>query len=213
MTSSVTDAAVEAAIAENTKIYLEGLAERVEALTPPPASELVTVAKLGGINGVSMLHHIECMTKAAQAEYGKDLVTREQAEAREADLLRQLAAKDERIAELEHDNDIDASTMVQAIRRFEAAEAKLAAQGQMIPRNENCGRYLAEGNDGRLFYLNHADTWQECPNFIAAPQSDRSAVLEEAANVARKYWQSEQGAFDPDGDGLVSAIRAIKEQP
>lgn len=36
----------------------------------------------------------------------------------------------------------------------------------LIPRAENCGRYLAECNDGSLMYLNHADTWQGCPNFI-----------------------------------------------
>lgn len=50
------------------------------------------------------------------------------------------------------------------------AEELLAAKDKeiasLIPRAPNCGRYLAECNDGRLLYLNHANTWQECPNFI-----------------------------------------------
>ncbi|GHE82591.1 hypothetical protein GCM10019059_44970 [Camelimonas fluminis] len=48
-------------------------------------------------------------------------------------------------------------------------------RGPAIPRAENCGRYLAEGNDGRLFYLNHANTWQECPNFLASPPAPVAA--------------------------------------
>jgi hypothetical protein len=45
-----------------------------------------------------------------------------------------------------------------------------------IPRADNCGRYLAEVNDGKLLYLNHADQWQECPNFIRAALADAAAA-------------------------------------
>ena len=37
-----------------------------------------------------------------------------------------------------------------------------------IPRAENAGKYLAETNDGRLLYLNHANQWQEMPNILRA---------------------------------------------
>ncbi|KRE08145.1 hypothetical protein ASE61_00575 [Bosea sp. Root670] len=41
-----------------------------------------------------------------------------------------------------------------------------------IPRAENTGRYLAETNDGRLLYLNHANQWQEMPNILVKPASE-----------------------------------------
>lgn len=45
------------------------------------------------------------------------------------------------------------------------------AKREMIPRAENCGRYLAEGNDGQWYYLNHANTWQgyQGPSFQEDP--------------------------------------------
>jgi hypothetical protein len=49
-----------------------------------------------------------------------------------------------------------------------------------IPRAPNTGRYLAETNDGRLLYLNHAGEWQECPNFIAEENAKLRARVEEA---------------------------------
>lgn len=90
MTSSVRDAAVEAAIAENTKIYLDGLAERAEALSPPPASELVTVAWRwrDDWQGASEVWHYNERKYDLDDAIFEELVTREQAEAREADLLR-----------------------------------------------------------------------------------------------------------------------------
>ena len=41
------------------------------------------------------------------------------------------------------------------------------SEADMIPRAKNVGRYLAETNDGRLLYLNHATEWQEMPNILA----------------------------------------------
>lgn len=45
-----------------------------------------------------------------------------------------------------------------------------------IPRAPNCGRFLAETNDGRLLYLNHANEWQEMPNILKAPATSGSRV-------------------------------------
>lgn len=94
MTSSVTDAAVEVAYRKghsdgrysgsvdyedaDWSEYKASLLSEIAALTPPPASELVTVSPI-----YSSPSHI-CLVI-------DDYVTREQAEAREADLLRQLA--------------------------------------------------------------------------------------------------------------------------
>ena len=54
-----------------------------------------------------------------------------------------------------------------------------------IPRASNCARYLAEVNDGRLLYLNHANTWQECPNFLTRPAEQ--SVTDEMARRAYEY--------------------------
>jgi len=50
--------------------------------------------------------------------------------------------------------------------RKEAASLSPAPTSGSIPCAPNTGRYLAETNDGRLLYLNHANEWQECPNFL-----------------------------------------------
>lgn len=42
----------------------------------------------------------------------------------------------------------------------------------MIPRVNNCGRYIAERNDGTLLYLNHGNTWQGRDNFISAKDKE-----------------------------------------
>lgn len=49
------------------------------------------------------------------------------------------------------------------------ATCNASLQVAAIPRAENTGRYLAETNDGRLLYLNHAYQWQEMPNILAKP--------------------------------------------
>lgn len=73
---------------------------------------------------------------------------------------------------------------IAAIASLDAPAAAPAAKaGEIIPSVDNCGKYLAECNDGRLLYLNHANEWQECPNYIKAP-ADSDAVREACAKVA-----------------------------
>lgn len=78
----------------------------------------------------------------------------------------------------------------------------------LIPRAGNAGRYLAEANDGRLLYLNHATTWQECPNFITAAESRATAseakVAEEKAlkKIAFEYAATAEARVA----GLVGAL-------
>ena len=61
--------------------------------------------------------------------------------------------------------------------------AKLAQEAPAshisIPVAPNTGRYLAETNDGRLLYLNHAGQWQEMPNILA---------LKEKGGVNHATW-------------------------
>jgi hypothetical protein len=76
-----------------------------------------------------------------------------------------------------------------------ALSASEAKAGNTIPSVENCGKYLAECNDGRLLYLNHANEWHECPNYLKAPtppQVDREAVAREEAysEAIRRYPDS-----------------------
>lgn len=62
-----------------------------------------------------------------------------------------------------------------------------------IPRTYKAGRYLAEVNDGRLLYLNHANSWQECPNFI----SDMAVRIE---------------ALEAENARLLKALRSVETQ-
>lgn len=48
-----------------------------------------------------------------------------------------------------------------AIERI--ARAMLAATAEKLPKLDNCGKYLAEDNNGQWHYVNHAGTWQGCP--------------------------------------------------
>lgn len=59
------------------------------------------------------------------------------------------------------------------------------ADPDTLPRHANAGRYLAEINDGTLAYLNHANEWQACPNFILADRAhmtDLEAALRKFAD-------------------------------
>jgi hypothetical protein len=82
-----------------------------------------------------------------------------------------------------------------------------------IPRAANAGRYLAEVNDGRLLYLNHANTWQECPNFLSAlsqphPADERVVEalrivrpeIKSATEILKRLADGDEIAFSEDGD-------------
>ncbi|UVV66738.1 hypothetical protein [Brucella anthropi] len=90
---------------------------------------LKTVAKLGGIHGVTLLHHIQYMTPKAQAEYKDELVKRSQAE----ELL--AAAHDEKMF---HVNDaVKAWNEVSKLEtRVDALEADNAAKNARIKELE-----------------------------------------------------------------------------
>lgn len=74
-----------------------------------------------------------------------------------------------------------------------------------IPVAENCGRYLAEVNDGRLLYLNHANTWQECPNFIRQKKDSHDALVAALESFAR----AAQGYDTPDENGPWPDIQDV----
>ncbi|MGN6773136.1 MAG: hypothetical protein ACTHJQ_25305 [Rhizobiaceae bacterium] len=75
-----------------------------------------------------------------------------------------------------------------------------------IPRAEKCGRYLAECNDGRLLYLNHANTWQECPNFIARLRAENERLTAELAETEKER----AAAFEDADQASESARRSEK---
>lgn len=93
-----------------------------------------------------------------------------------------------------------------------------------IPRAPNCGRFLAETNDGRLLYLNHANEWQEMPNILAASPASPSGVLDlyrEAVRVdvkmegpqfmgcntsaLKRAWEADRAALAPATEGTTDA--------
>lgn len=96
-------------------------------------------------------------------------------------------------------------------------------QKTTILRAKNTGRYLAEVNDGRLLYLNHAGAWQECPNFISGNR-DRIKELEAKNETAakdlawmienRNKWQcaatSRNSELEETKAKLAEAIKALE---
>ena len=92
----------------------------------------------------------------------------------------------------------------------------------MIPRAKNVGRYLAETNDGRLLYLNHATEWQEMPNILAKPASspaggdvvqtliDKTEKLIEAADDMG--WSCNSSSADQAIREAKDAVRAALSQ-
>ena len=98
------------------------------------------------------------------------------------------------------------------------AEELLASKDKeiasLIPRAPNCGRYLAECNDGQLMYLNHAGKWQECPNFIMAKDArvkeledkrieDRFTVVDEMEK--REALEAKLAAAEKINDAMRKA--------
>lgn len=78
-----------------------------------------------------------------------------------------------------------------------------------IPVVENCGRYLAEVNDGRLLYLNHANTWHECPNFIRQTKEAHDALVE-ALKIAELGIEELCNEQHPDNEcwNTLKTVRA-----
>lgn len=106
--------------------------------------------------------------------------------------------------------------------RYSQAEAIISS---LIPRADNCGRYLAECNDGRLLYLNHANTWQECPNFIETKNNLIKSLIDfdsdevkrlEAVIAAKEVECSEYRDYAAEKSNQVAALQAelaqIKKQ-
>ena len=95
---------------------------------------------------------------------------------------------------------------------FDAPEAQ---QEPAIPRAKNAGRYLAELNDGRLLYLNHANEWQECPNFLtrSAEQAVTEAMIEAGAKaiVELRFEDEGEPISDYDRDLSRAALKAALE--
>lgn len=148
----------------NRNIYSRKLSDwhrsmtHVEETRPAPAATdtgLVTIAKLGGINGVMLVRHIENLRPEAQAAYKDELVRRSQTEEllaaersradanfdkaieqgkRAVDLEAKLAAKDARIKELTGDRDSWRRVAEKLAGEKQALEAKLAAATDLISR-------------------------------------------------------------------------------
>lgn len=90
-----------------------------------------------------------------------------------------------------------------------------ARQEPAILRAKNAGRYLAELNDGRLLYLNHANEWQECPNFLTHPseQAVTEAMVEAGAKaiVACRFEDESEPVSDYDLELSRAALKAAME--
>lgn len=85
---------------------------------------------------------------------------------------------------------------------------------QAIPRAKNVGRYLAEVNDGRLLYLNHANTWQECHNFISHPPAP--VITEELIERASAEYMKIFGKHLLSSHArqiLTATLQAIEVKP
>lgn len=71
-----------------------------------------------------------------------------------------------------------------------ATKAVLAAFAKPgLPRCETGGRYLCETSGGRLLYINHSDTWQECPNFITEM---RDKIKRQGESLTKATYQAGQ---------------------
>ncbi|UXO85623.1 hypothetical protein [Brucella intermedia] len=109
---------------------------------PAPAATdtgLETAAKLGGINGVMLLRHIENLRPEAQAAYKDELVLRSQA----AELL---AAKDAEIKECHENINLKADFIENTIGQLHEAEADNAAKAARIKELEN-----VQSRDGEMW--------------------------------------------------------------
>jgi hypothetical protein len=93
-----------------------------------------------------------------------------------------------------------------------AATCKQSLQVETIPRAAHAGRYLAETNDGRLLYLNHADEWQECPNFIARALAAEAEVNAQDLLIiaAKRERDAAEAKADALREALANAAEAIE---
>ena len=95
------------------------------------------------------------------------------------------------------------------------AIAKLPPSG--IDRVPTAARYLCETSDGRLLYLNHADEWCECPNFIADIRKEREDHVAEKAVLNQRIISLQhvlmRVANSAEREGLRSeATRALAHE-
>lgn len=228
MTRSVTDAAVEAVAKvlagddwdwpeadgreeirrETTEEAKRAIEAYHAARTLPPASELVrlSVSALWGETICSVGQYVRF----------------DQAEAREADLLRQLEIAN-RNRDAARENFLTMQqTAENLLRRAEAAEAKLAAQGQ-----DPVAWRWRDSWEGASKVWHYSEKKYDLDDAIfealyTAPQPDRIAVIEEAAKAAENWselrdidWWLKATKKDVSDDACISiaaAIRALKEQ-
>ncbi|QSY98590.1 hypothetical protein J2J97_32315 (plasmid) [Rhizobium bangladeshense] len=57
-----------------------------------------------------------------------------------------------------------------------------------IPRLENCGRYIAQDNTGQWHYINHAGTWQGCPNPLTPTIVTNDSPDNDGTDGAHPAW-------------------------
>lgn len=152
--------------------------ERLDSTRPAPAATdagLVTVAKLGGINGVMLLRHIENLRPEAQAAYKDELVRRSQA----AELL---------AAEIRRERDLAERQLTDVVDRM--SDDYLALKSQVVELSKDAARYryLRNGSISDLPYDDHG-----CgPEFPTG--HDLDAAIDAKISSADPEWGCEETA-------------------
>ena len=78
----------------------------------------------------------------------------------------------------------------QKVSKIQIALRDALSSGQPgLPRCDTGGRYLCETSGGRLLYINHGDTWQECPNFITEM---RDKIKRQGESLTKATYQAGQ---------------------
>lgn len=91
------------------------------------------------------------------------------------------------------------------------ATCNASLQVAAIPRAENTGRYLAETNDGRLLYLNHANQWQEMPNILAKPASEPAGGdVRDSIRAAVLRGTADEVNGQPNGNIITKGCEAAE---
>jgi len=78
----------------------------------------------------------------------------------------------------------------------------------ILPRLENCGRYLAQDNKGQWHYINHAGTWQGCPPPFLSVEEEREACAAYHDDLAARHDETREGLRGPNraNHGLMARV-------